>query len=92
MSLTEKLKALGNNSDEVAESLRKEGIKGKKQSKTCCPIINYLHRDMKYKGLTSPVTGVITWDDPQTLDPLCPETIHSFMVNFDSGMYPDLIG
>jgi hypothetical protein len=47
---------------------------------------------MKYKGLTSPVTGVITWDDPQTLDPLCPEAIHSFMVNFDSGMYPELIG
>lgn len=92
MTLTKKLAELGNNSQEVAESLFKEGIKGKLRSKKDCPILNYLHRDMKFKGLTSPCHGYITWNDEQTMDPCCSEAVTKFMEDFDSGKYPELVG
>lgn len=92
MILTKKLVKLGNNSHEVAESLLKEGIKGKIKSTTHCPILNYLHRDMEFKGLTSPRQGYITWNDEQTIDPSCPEAVTKFMEDFDSGKYPELVG
>lgn len=34
----------------------------------------------------------VTWDDCQTIDPICPEPVGQFITDFDNGKYPDLVG
>lgn len=34
----------------------------------------------------------VTWSDCQTMDPDCPDAIKNFVLNFDDGQYPDLVG
>jgi hypothetical protein len=34
----------------------------------------------------------VTWNDCQTMDPDCPDAIKNFVLNFDDGQYPDLVG
>lgn len=34
----------------------------------------------------------VTWDDCQTIDPICPEPVGRFIIDFDDGKYPDLVG
>lgn len=35
---------------------------------------------------------VITWNDCQTTDPLCPQAVQDFVKEFDNGKYPHLEG
>lgn len=104
MSLSKFLKTIGNTSEEIANYLRTQGIKGRK-TEDCCPIavalykhtptmplgLNVRHQTRGFKpNLIHSVR--ITWDDCQTLDPYCPEAVRQFVVDFDDGKYPDLEG
>lgn len=42
--------------------------------------------------MNSSYSVVITWDDIQTMDPLCPEAVQQFVLDFDKGKYPNLVG
>lgn len=34
----------------------------------------------------------VTWNDVQTMDPDCPVAVKNFVLNFDDGQYPELVG
>ena len=38
------------------------------------------------------VSCVVTWNDCQTIDPVCPQPIGRFVKDFDSSKYLDLVG
>ena len=100
MQYKDYLKSLGNTSDEIAESLRKQNIKGKVRCPSKCIIMNALVvncgrnwagleiRGGTYKGKAC---YSATWNDCQTLDPQLPQPIQDFIAAFDDGKYPDLV-
>jgi hypothetical protein len=100
MNLSEYLKSLGNTSAEVAESMRQQGIKGIRQSKCKCPILNAI-----YKAYPNYWTGLAivngkkhndhwsyyaTLNDCQIMDPSLPQPVMDFIGDFDYVAYPDL--
>lgn len=100
MRVSEYLKSLGNTAEDVAMSLRAQGIKGKKLSRNHCPILNGI-----YKACPDYWTGLrivngrkidgkwyyhATLDDAQIMDPTLPEPVMQFIGEFDEGKYPDL--
>ncbi len=94
LSIQEYLSSLGNTSEEVAESLCKQGIKGLVKSLRCCPIANALYAscDM-WGGLFLGKNGdsfSATFNDAEVPDPQLPEAVISFIRDFDAGKYPDL--
>lgn len=101
MKITEYFKSLGHTPDEVANSLRAQGIKGKIQSPCFCPILNGLYKSCPnyWSGLkiygSSTVKGKHTYkatlDDCQITDPILPDPVIQFLGEFDQGKYPDLV-
>lgn len=101
MNIKEYLTSLGNTSEEVAESLRKQGVKGLRRSKCKCPIINGIYQAVPnyWSGLNI-VNGCklaegdwsyyATLNDCQILDPDLPKPVMNFIGDFDEGKYPDL--
>jgi hypothetical protein len=100
MRIGDYLKSLGNTADEVAESLREQGIKGVKLSKCHCPILNAIYKACPdyWSGLRI-VNGnkcgdhwhySASLDDCQIMDPSLPQPVMDFIGEFDSGKYPDL--
>lgn len=100
MKLSDYLKSLGNTADEVAESLRRQGIKGIKASTCKCPILNAIYTAIPdyWSGLRI-VNGskygdhwsyYASLDDDQICDPTLPQPVMDFIGKFDEGGYPDL--
>lgn len=101
MKLNEYLTSLGSSADEVAESLRQQGVKGRRGSSRRCPILNGI-----YKACPDYWSGLIivngrkkddgNWSyyaalrDSQIMDPTLPQAVMNFIGNFDEGKYPDL--
>lgn len=101
MKVSDYLASLGASADEVAESLRKQGITGKRGSKVSCPILNGIYKACpKYwTGLNIYGRGkksdgsydyYATLSDSQIMDPTLPPAVINFIGNFDEGKYPDL--
>lgn len=62
-------------------------------------IITFLYSPERYINtvygrlhIESSSSCIVTWDDRQTLDPICPAPIGQFVEDFDNGKYPDLVG
>lgn len=100
MKIGEYLKSLGHTSEEVANSLRAQGIKGVKESHGHCPILNGIYKACPdyWSGLRI-VNGVklgaewsyyATLSDSQIMDPALPQAVMNFIGEFDEGKYPDL--
>lgn len=101
MKITDYLASLGDTPEEVAESLRKQGVKGKKKSKCHCPILNGIYQACPdyWPGLRI-VNGsklsngswsyYATLDDSQIMNPRLPQSVMDFIGAFDAGEYPDL--
>lgn len=100
MKVSEYLKSLGNTADEVAASLRQQGVKGLKESKCKCPIINAIYKacpdywpglmiinGRKYEGHW---WYYATLDDDQIIDPQLPQPVMDFIGEFNQGKYSDL--
>lgn len=101
MTVTEYLRSLGRTPIEVADALRKRGIRGKRQSRTCCPILNGIYEACPDywpglrivngdRGKDGNWTYVATLGDVQIIDPVLPQPVMNFIGNFDTGMYRDL--
>lgn len=113
--IEEYLKSLGNTSQEVADNLELQGIKGEICNAQFCPVIKAIYKQFPNlsKGLIALIRSskggyanfygiklfikkrervVITWNDCQTIDPLCPQAVQDFIKEFDSGKYPHLEG
>lgn len=86
-----KLSLLGNTSKEVAASLRAEGVKGRQTEAGACPVAVFLKRKLPayYFSVFSTV-GVRQFDDWEDNIPV-PKPVFHFLLDFDSGVYPDLI-
>ena len=77
---------LGNNSEEVANNLAMQGIKGESRSSISCPIANYL-TSKGYKLVR--VSGWISIDDGRIACQI-PTDVARFIARFDTGVYPNL--
>lgn len=84
-TLEEKLKALPDTPDEIAEFLTARGFSGRRGSCYRCPIANYLgsHLAVKIDKI------ILNIDTDQHLE--VPEAVSEFICRFDSGRYPKLI-
>lgn len=102
MNCKEALEALPKTTEEVAEFLRKKGYRGRRHVIDACPVAKYLQDILQdkyaYAGKDNCCGGYI---DPKFIDgeldlpvenyPPTPSHIKLFIINFDSGKYPDLI-
>jgi hypothetical protein len=83
------LQSLGATSDEVADSLRASGSKGRRDSFLRCPLAVYLHRH----GFADAMVGLDSVALPAAgADWPLPSPCASFVALFDRGYYPDLEG
>jgi hypothetical protein len=86
------LQEMGETHFEVATTILKKGISGKRQSPTRCPITRYAEA----MGFTGVITGADSIDLFQSGSPakvvLCPDPVRDFIKSFDRGEYPELIG
>jgi hypothetical protein len=89
MSIVDDLAALGETSEQVAETLKAQGIKGYIASPCSCPIYYYL------TGKGHPVDCLshhsICLLSPYYGEVEMPEVVGRFIVAFDQGKYPELI-
>ncbi len=94
MSIEKMLRDLGKTADQVALTLLYFGFTGQRCSVKGCPVIRYINSDpdvAKWGGMKAPRPGVITWDDLQILDPICPQPVAEFMKRFDAGEFSELV-
>lgn len=91
-----KLQLLGLTADEVADSLRVAGVKGKRVSTISCPVVTYLRRKLPGYAIYA-TQSVVDWapiDSPplsgigETV--MIPPPVRDFIKRFDLGDYPDL--
>jgi hypothetical protein len=93
MTTEERLKELGDTAEVVAANLLRLGFIGDMGSDDSCPVILFVNSDDRIKvwgGMTAASPGVITWDDPQILDPMCPRPVAEMMRRFDDGEFSEL--
>lgn len=101
MDIRTYLASLGNTADEVAESLRRQGIKGQRHSRSSCPILNGIYQacpnywtGLRIYGRGKKPDGSYSYwatlEDFQIMDPTLPQPVINFIGEFDSGNYADL--
>lgn len=85
---TEALRALGSTPQQVAASLRREGVKGSPLLPGACPLANYLRSEgFKYPRVGDRIhVGFGAREKEYALPPAC----RDFTWHFDSGHYPAL--
>ena len=100
------LNSMGKTSEEVAAFLEENNITGERHNKRFCPIVKAIYQkipDLPKGLIVNSVLYIdcdfdmeryvrITWNDPQTLDPNCPDAVQEFVIDFDKGKYPHLVG
>ncbi len=87
--LSDQLRSLGSNADEVADTLFAEGIRGYPGSSIACPVATWLCQ--RYPDVQWLVSGttIATFGD-QEWSVNNPEAIATFVDEFDDGRYADL--
>ena len=80
------LEELGSTAGEIAENLRKLGIKGTPRAADCCPLANFL----KAEGVEDPEVHDYSFSF-YCGDDCLPDACIMFVQGFDFGRYPDLI-
>jgi hypothetical protein len=83
------LNQLGETSEEVAQSLKDKGFKGKRKRAHCCPIYQYLTSHGLDVGV-SPNEIVLYDITTKGCDITAPLPIKQFIYDFDDGKYPNL--
>ena len=87
------LTSLGSTSEEVAASLRAQGVKGIPGDSCRCAIAVAVRAKCSGFAKWAKVTARgVTFDDPQVIDPPTPEAVRQFIKDFDGRKYIDLIG
>ena len=80
------LQSLGSDTDAVARTLRKKGIKGVRRSSCDCPIARFLKRE----GAISPRIGLHAYVGDFQVSLRAFPGVYRFVGAFDEGGYPDL--
>lgn len=89
--VAEYLKSLGTMEDEIAATLKTNGIKGMRMESTSCPIANVLNSRFGMISSVGPYS--ITLYSPYEQEDLIVQTPHyvaEFIRDFDKGEYPEL--
>jgi hypothetical protein len=86
MNVQQALAALGGTSRQIAFTLLHKGIRGERESMTCCPIANYL----QHCGFSNVAVGLTDVDVMSNTEYL-PMPVRDFIFDFDRFGYPDLI-
>jgi hypothetical protein len=86
MDIEQDLKALGDTTGQIADTLQGLGIKGKRETSTRCPIYHYL----KSKGHDVSSVGFYYACIVSQSSFYMPSLITDFIRSFDHGKYPDL--
>lgn len=92
-SPTEFLKSLGNTSEEVANSLRRLGVKSKPWGTPGynCPLaVAVNEHSCGWGGIYVSPSGCLTYRDSQIINPQTTTAVQQFVRDFDKGLYPDL--
>lgn len=91
---TEFMESLGDSSSAVAESLRVLSVKGFTDGRGCmCPIAVAINIHAKgWGGIRVSSNGYASYNDCQIMDPQSTQAVKDFVKDFDSGVYPDLVG
>lgn len=88
------LKALGNDPEEVAYSLYRAEVEGKRCSPESCPVAEYLYKECGedlLKVWVYPVTiSCSVYGTFGRVNRELPVAIKQFLLNFDRGCYPHL--
>lgn len=84
-----------NNAAEVADYLKSKGIKGKADTASSCPIANYLSKSISCDDHYVEVQTDEIWlmdrgNNRSPKDYFIGPASSEFVINFDSGDYPDL--
>ncbi len=101
MSMAETLARLGGTAGEVADSLRRLGVKGRQRRACDCPLARFLMRDARPEidrvtvswccasrvATQGPTPG--SWPELEFCS--LPKACGDFVVEFDTGYYPDLV-
>ena len=90
------LRSLGNSAKQVAESLEKKGIKGKREDPQCCPLSNFIRTlpdvdDVCIACGSVDVLGPGEHWMGKHLWMRLPKHLHTFYMNFDHNKYPNLV-
>lgn len=81
------LASLGATADEVAETLRRKGVRGLPCVPGACPVARAIERDLGSPGRC----GVsLAWTDDHEDSVAMPEPVAEFVKAFDRGRYADL--
>lgn len=83
------LVSLGKTSEEVAESLRQQGIQGIKKSARCCAIVNGAYQAVPGATFLCTEKFNIYYNGHKQYANL-PHPVLNFIQDFDDGKYPDL--
>lgn len=84
------LESLGGTSQEIATQLESDGIKGTKRNASSCPISIALTRSLGGHYYIGNLTGCRRSADTSTTFKI-PNAIMTFIHEFDSGAFPQLI-
>lgn len=91
--VTHVLKELGQTKKEVANSLRRLGIKGRRDALSC-PIHRYLKRRIRRKGVRQSSTisfGTLFFTPAGAVNANHPRAVRAFIRAFDRLEFPDLV-
>jgi len=79
--------------DEQAAWLAMEGIRGQRNSMTCCPVVRYLRRKLGALFIVDPSPKVGLVRDRWTLAAVAelPPGVNELALRFDAGRYPGLV-
>jgi hypothetical protein len=92
MGPSEFVKSLGSTADEVAESLRRLGVKGRRRSRCECPIAVAVNKHAPgWGGIRVSGSGYLSYNDVQIMDPQTTSAVQAFVRAFDDGSYPYLV-
>lgn len=92
--VTHVLKELGQTKKEVANSLRRLGIKGRSREPLSCPIHRYLKRRIRRKGVRQGGTisfSTLFFTPAGAVNANHPRAVRAFIRAFDRLEFPDLV-
>lgn len=89
--LQEVLDGLGSTADEVADTLIKSGLKGRRAEACYCPVANYVRHEMPEVTFASVYEFVnITDEHGTSLRTSTPDPVFDFIHLFDHNEFPEL--
>ena len=91
--IVERMAALGDTAEDVADSLDAAGVKGPTGDGGACPLAVWAqrqHGDVTGPCVVAPHKLILWPDDPSSSEAALPPALRDFVRLFDAGEFPDL--